>query len=157
MNAVRSVNARGTYHSSIGRVPPVEPPFLVNFPGRSSNLLYKSTHLFFFPIQFGFLSPFFTRLRHTQQNSFLDAHFSGSICHHHPLLVLHPPLVSTTRQNMPAAQNNVSFTNVNLATDMRKTSLPNLSYPIRPIHNPWVESSAPLVIAARYLQWPLQP
>ena len=48
MNAVRSVNARGTYHSSIGRVPPVEPPSLVNFPGRSSNLLYKSTHLFFF-------------------------------------------------------------------------------------------------------------
>ncbi|KIM49754.1 hypothetical protein M413DRAFT_6653 [Hebeloma cylindrosporum] len=47
---------------------------------------------------------------------------------------------------MPQAQNNPSFSDVKLSKDLRTTLLPNLSYPVRPIHTPWVESSAPLVI-----------
>ena len=114
----------------------------------------------FFPIQFSFFLPFFARPQPTRQNSllfYLDAPFSGSPCHSHHLLVLnHPPLVPTTRQNMSAAQNNLSL-NVNMATDMRKTSLPNLSYPIRPIHAPWAEPSVPLVVKACYFCWVLLP
>ena len=111
----------------------------------------------FFPIQFGFFLPIFLPAHDTLQNSFLfylHAHFSGRACRHHHLLVInYPLLVSTTRQNMPAAQTSLPFINVNVAPDMRKTSLPNLSYPIRPTHTPWVESSVPLVITVRYLHW----
>ena len=137
--------------------PPEEPPFLASLPERCSNLLYKRRPCTsFFPHLVRFPSSLFL-LANTQQNSllfYLGAAFSGRPCHHHPLLVPnHPPLVPTTRQNMPGAQNNPSSINVNLPTDMRKTSLPNLSYPIRPIHTPWVEPSAPLVIMVRYFQW----
>jgi len=94
----------------------------------------------------------------TQQNSllfYLDVRFSGKLCHPYHLLVFNfPPLVPTTRENMSAAQNNVS-PNINLAMETRKTSLPNLSYPIRPVHTPWVESSVPLVVKACYSQWTL--
>jgi len=110
---------------------------------------------FFSPSSSVSFSPFFLPAHDTQQNSFLfylHAHFSGRACRHHHLLVInYLLLVSTTRQNMPAAQNSLPFINVNVATDMRKTSLPNLSYPIRPTHTPWVESSVPLVITVRHL------
>jgi hypothetical protein len=137
--------------------PPGESPFLANVPERCSNLLYKRRPCTsFLPNLVRFPSSLFL-LANAQQNSllfYLGAAFSGRPCHHHPLLVPnHPPLVPTTRQNMPAAQNNPSCINVNLPTDMCKTSLPNLLYPIRPIHTPWVEPSAPLVITVRYFQW----
>jgi hypothetical protein len=162
-NAVLSVNVKVTYHSSIGRVPPGEPPFLANLPERCSNLLYKRRPCtsFFFPSSSVSFFPFFARQQRTRQNSllfYLGAPFSGRPCHHHHLLVLnYLHLQPTTRQKMPPAQSNLSSINVNLSTNMRKTSLPNLSYPIRSIHTPWVESSVPLVITARYLQWALLP
>jgi len=55
---------------------------------------------------------------------------------------------------MPGGKKN-PFPNINLAADRGKTSLPELSYPIRSIHTPWVESSVPLVIKVRYSQWTL--
>jgi len=135
-------------------------PFLANVPERGSNLLCRrcpSTPLFF-PSRSVSLSPFFARPQPTRQSSllfYLDAPFSGRSCHPRHLLVLnYPPLVPTTCQNMAAAQNNLSL-NVKMATDMRKTSLPNLSYPIRPIHAPSIEPSVPLVVKACYFRWAL--
>ena len=101
----------------------------------------------FFPIQFGFLLPFFRPP--TTQNSLLyysDAPFSDWPCHHSLLFLNYPHLLPTTRQDMPAAQNHPPFNHVNVATDTRKISLANLSYPIRSNHTAWVEPSVPLVI-----------
>ena len=136
--------------------------FWPTFPGavRICCIREGPVHSFFFPSSsVSFFPFFFARQQHTQQNSllfYLEAPFSGRPCRHHHLLVLNylhlPP---TTRQKMPPAQSNLSSINVN--PNMRKMSLPNLSYPIRSIHAPWVESSVPLVITARYLQCTLLP
>ena len=140
------------------RSPPGEPPFLANLPERCSNLLYKRRPCIPFFFLSNSVSPcplFFGPSQHIQQNSLLfhrDAPFSGRPCHH--LLVVKLDLLPTTRQKMPSAQSNLPSINVNTSTDMHKTSLPNLSYPIRPIHT-WVDSSVPLVITARYLPWAL--
>jgi hypothetical protein len=139
-------------------------PFLVNVLERGSNLLCRrcpSTYPFFFPSSSVSFSPFSARPQPTRQSSllfYLDSPFSGRPCHPHHLLVLnYPPLVPTTRQNMSAAQNSLSL-NVNTATDIRKTSLPNLSYPIRPpMHAPWAEPSVPLVVKACCFRWALLP
>jgi hypothetical protein len=138
----------------IGKFTAGNPPFLANLSGRGSNLRYiREARLPLFSIQFSFLLPFFCPP--TTQNSLLfyvDAPFSSWLCHHSLLLYHFPPLLPTTRENMPAAQNHPPFIHVNVAPDTRKMSLTNLSYPIRTTHTPWVDSSVPLVIKVHYLK-----
>jgi hypothetical protein len=109
--------------------------------------------LLLFSTQFGFLLPFFCPP--TTQNSvllYVDAPFSGWLCHHSLLFLNYPHLLSTTREDMPAAQNHLPIIHVNVATDTRKISLANLSYPIRSNHTAWVEPSVPLVIKVHSLK-----
>ena len=150
-NVVRYVEAA---YPQIGKFSAGNPPFLANLPGRGSNLGHiRESRPPFFPSSSASCSPFFCPP--TTQNSLLfyvDAPFSGWLCHHSLLFLNYPHLLQTMRQDMPAAQNHLPFIHVNVATDTRKISLANLSYPIRSNHTAWVEPSVPLVIKVRSLK-----
>ena len=151
-NVVRYVKA--AYHSSNGKLLCREP----SISGQPSQArfefaVYKRKPSFPF---FHLVRPplFFFRPPTTQNSllSYVDVPFSGWICHHFLLFLNCPHLLPTTRENMPAAQNHLPSIHVNVATDTRKISLVNLSYPIRPTHTPWVESTVPLVFKVCYVK-----
>lgn len=108
--------------------------------------VYKRGPSALFSSQFGFLLPSFRPPTTQNLLFYVNAPLSIWLCRHSLLFLNYPPLLPTTREDMQTAQNHLPFNHVNVATDTRKISVVNLSYPVRPIHTPWVESPAPLLI-----------